>query len=225
MDFLKGRHDLRGVDVDNKWRIILTEEEIKLCVQKCANIINEKFIGKNVVVVCILKGAICFFNDLTAKLKIPHSWYFIEASSYRNNQTQDEEVEILSKIIKSKFDNRYVILVDELFDNGTTISMVKNVISEKADVPKDMIFTCTLFKKDKPDTISPDLYGIKVPNVWLVGYGLDDHQEKRNWTYLFACPKIEGIPLTEDDQIFTDTDYYDKVRSFLKLQIQQKFLY
>ena len=72
--------------------------------------------------------------------------------------------------------------------------------------------TCTLFKKNKtteyPD---PDLFGVTVPNVWLVGYGLDDNQEKRNWTMLYAVPKLPGITESDDDILFRDDEIYQKM--------------
>ena len=216
MEFISSRKDLGKGNVAGTWKLILTQSEIKSIVKKCANVINEKFEGKNIVIVCLLKGAAYFFVDLTRELIIPYSTYFIEASSYRNKQTQDEEIEILSKIVPSKFIDKHVILIDELYDTGNTIEKVKIAIHDKAAVPYDKIFMCTLFKKNKESTNpDPDFYGIDVPNVWLVGYGLDDNQEKRGWTYLFACPKCKGVPESRDDLIFTDEIFYEKIRNYL----------
>ena len=149
MNFLENRTDLRNLNIIEQWRLIMTEEEIQKAVQKCADTINTEFQGKEVVVACILKGAVYFFTDLTRLLTIPHSAYFIEASSYTDKQTQNECVEILSQIVPSKFINKYVILIDELFDNGATINRIKTEIHKKASVPLEMIITCTLFLKNK----------------------------------------------------------------------------
>jgi len=213
MDFLRDRKDLRGVDVKNEWKLIMTFDEIQTCIKKCADVINKKFEGTDIVLTCILKGAVYFHAHLSEKIIIPHSDYFIEASSYRNNQTQDENVELMSIIVPEKFKNKHVVLIDELYDNGHTLKKVKNAIHEKAGVPLNMIYTCTLFKKDKISHYEePDLYGIIVPNVWLVGFGLDDQQEKRGWTHLFACPKMGNAPLTPDDEIFKNETYYKMIR-------------
>lgn len=203
------------------WKLILDENQIRLANVKIANYINNKFHGENVIIVCILKGAVYFHVDLTRMLTIPHSQYFIEASSYHNSQTQSEQVELLSKIVPSKFKGKKVILIDELYDNGTTLHNLKEKISEIADVNMDDIFTCTIFKKNKKTTQpDPDLYGILVPNVWLVGYGLDDMQEKRNWPHLFAVPKSIDIPLTIDDNLFEDVDFYEKIRTEIQNNLQ-----
>ena len=191
------------------WKLLLREEQIQYRVKKCASVINKKFMGKKITIVCILKGAVYFFVDLTRYLTVEHSCYFIESSSYHNSQTQSEVCSIMGSIEPKKFVNRDVILIDELFDNGLTLYQVKNAIHEKAEVPLDKIFTCTLFKKNKLTKYpEPDLYGIVIPNVWVVGYGLDDKQEKRNWTALIGCPKSEGIPESEDDIIFKDESAY-----------------
>lgn len=216
MEFLAERQDLRNVDVAKEWRLILTKKEIKTKVKKLAAVINEKYAGKNLVIVCILKGASYFFVDLTRQLTIPHSAYFIEASSYQNAQVQGEEVEICSRIVPSKFHNKEVLLLDELFDNGATIDMICRKIMEVGKVPEEKILTCTLFVKDKASHYPPPgLYGLLVPDVWLVGYGLDDCQEKRNWTYLYACPKAEFVPKTKDDRIFEDDAFYQETRAKL----------
>lgn len=214
---MKKKKKMSRTDIPEKWRLLLNENDINFCVDKCAKHINEIFKGKNVVVVCILKGAAYFFVDLTRKLTIPHSCYFIESSSYHDSQVQSE-CNIMGSIEPSKFKNKHVVLVDELFDNGETMHEMKQAINEKGEVPMNMIFTCTAFKKDKQTWYdAPNLFGITIPNVWVVGYGLDYQQEKRNWTDLWACPKDENITKTTDDQMFDDLEFYDRIRSKLIL--------
>jgi hypoxanthine phosphoribosyltransferase len=221
MDFLEQRKDLRNLNAIEEWRLIMTEDEIQQCVKKCADVINAKFAGKEVVVACVLKGAVYFFTDLTRMLIFPHSCYFIEASSYMDKQTQNEKVELLSKIVPSKFYGKHVILLDELFDNGTTLARIKEEIHQKANVPYDMIFTCTLFMKNKMTHFPPpDLYGVVLPDVWYVGYGLDDQQEKRNWPYLFACPKTVPSLINSDDAIFSSTIAWSNMRNEIKKQLK-----
>jgi hypothetical protein len=144
-------------------------------------------------------------------MTIPHSLYFIEASSYHNEQTQSEEIELLSKIIPSKFEGRKVILLDELYDNGATLFKVKEKILAAVQILQDEdIFTCTIFRKSKETKYPPpNLVGLcELPNVWVVGYGLDDLQEKRAWMHLFAKPKLDGVAKTEHDVMFTEESFY-----------------
>lgn len=206
-------------DSTKNWKLLLTEEEINKINDYVAKTINEKFIGQNIVVASILKGAVYFTVDLTRRLTIPYSLYFIEASSYKNKQTQSEELELLSKIIPSKFEGKKVILIDELFDNGLTLHQVKNkLLSEVPSLVSDDIYTCVLFKKDKEVKHPlPDLSGFpNLPNVWVVGYGLDDKQEKRGWKHLFAVPKSEGVVKHEHDKLFESSEYYHELRLNIK---------
>lgn len=190
-------------------KILVTQEQIEKSVQKCAAIINEKFADTDILVVCILKGAVYFFTDMTRKLK-DHSCYFIEATSYHDSQSQTG-LSIFNSITPKKFANKHIILIDELYDGGKTINEIKTAIHEKAAVPLDKIFTCTLFKKNKVTEFAPpDLYGILIPDVWVVGYGLDDKQEKRNYRNLYAVPKVGDVPKTEDDKIFDDVILWDR---------------
>lgn len=214
--FLAKRRDLRGVDIYSEWRLLLTKKEINTFVKYCASIIEEKYEGKNLVIVCILKGCMYFCTDLTRLLRIPHSVYMIEASSYHDKQTQSDKMEVLSLIQPDKFNDKYVVILDELYDNGFTLESVKQEIIKKGNVTPDKIFTCTLFKKNKNVIYPPpNLYGALVCDLWLTDFGLDDCSEKRNWEYLYACPKKEGIPKSEDDKIFDDDNIYKKIRENL----------
>ena len=221
-DFLEEHKNEDRDSTTQNWKLLLTEKEINTINDYVADVINKKFIGKNIVIASILKGAVYFTVDLTRRLTIPYSLYFLEGSSYKNKQTQSEELELLSKIVPSKFEGKTVILIDELFDNGLTLHQVKNkLLSEVTSLKDDDIFTCVLFKKNKETKYpSPNLIGFDIlPNVWVVGYGLDDKQEKRGWKHLFAVPKSEGIPKNEHDNLFDDQDYYDVLRDSIKSHI------
>ncbi len=216
-EFLKDRDDLRGEDLQKDWRLLLTDKEIEKGINECAKALNIYFKGKEVVVVCVLKGASYFFVDLTRKLTVPFSCHFVEASSYQDSQTQSEVVQISSSYNSKDFEGKHVLIIDELFDNGKTLQSIHQYFEDKG-TPKKDIFTCTLFLKQKDvktEYDKPDLYSIVLPDVWVVGYGLDVCQEKRGWTYLYACPKMEGVPKSKDDQMFEDDDYYENVRSIL----------
>ena len=139
------------------------------------------------------------------RLRIKSSCYFVEASSY-TGQKQSDSVELLSRIVPSKFAGRKIVLVDELLDNGHTMHTMLHHLMDTLQVPRSDIATCCLFSKQqdgRPVEYEADITGIpNVPNLWLVGYGLDDDGTKRGWTELFAKPKCAGVPKAAADDIF-----------------------
>jgi hypoxanthine phosphoribosyltransferase len=183
-----------------QWKKLISEQDINFFVQKVANHLNEKyeFANREIVMVCILKGAAYFFVDLTRKCTFQPSQYYLEVSSYKEGQIQDK-IDILSILQPSKLTGKIVVIIDELFDNGDTILNVRDEVHKHANVPYEDIYTCTLFKKRKDTKTRPDYYGVLVPDVWLVGYGLDHIQKFRELTDLYACPKDDHLSKTEDD--------------------------
>lgn len=222
MDYLK----LQGCG-DLNWKLLLESAEIDLGVNKLAVQINTMFrnSAKPLVLVAILKGSFIFVSDLAKKLTIPVSVYFLEASSYSGQSRS--QVQFATKIVPSKLTGRHVLLLDELFDHGDTMHAMRQALLDHPDLglkPED-ITTCTLFIKDSgTKRPPPDLVGLPMlPNLWLVGYGLDDHGEKRNWIHLYACPKTEGVPTVPEDEIFTNEDAYKKLRSSLVNQLPSRY--
>lgn len=206
-----------GEHIPDDWKLIMAKKEINTHIKTIARILNEKYKNKRVVLVCVLKGGAWFMTKLSNYLEFDYSTYFIEASSYKNSQSQSE-IEIsgcfdsfnsfdsFDSFDPLQFENREIVLLDELYDKGTTIKTIKSKITELTQKP---VFTCVLFKKrlfestestEKIESVdSVDCFGVTVPNVWLVGFGLDDKQTKRGLPHLFAVPKTNAKEKTADD--------------------------
>jgi hypoxanthine phosphoribosyltransferase len=189
------------------WKLLLHKDEINVLIDTLAYQINKKFKGQPLVIAPILKGAVYFCVDLT----IPYSLYFLEASSYKNSQTQEENVDFSNTIVPSKFQGKKVLLIDELFDNGKTLATVKDALIKYTDLCSNDITTCCLFQKEKQSKYPhPDLVGINyLPDVWYVGYGLDDEQTKRGFEHLFMKPREKNLQ-NEHDIVF----YYNAHQNF-----------
>lgn len=197
----KGEGETKG------WKILLHKDEINVLIDTLAYQINKKFKGQPLVIAPILKGAAYFCVDLTRKLTIPYSLYFLEASSYKNSQSQEENVDFSNTIVPAKFQGKKVLLIDELFDNGKTLATVKGALIKYTNLSSIDITTCCLFQKGKQSKYpSPDLVGMnQLPDVWYVGYGLDDEQTKRGFEHLFMKPRAKELQ-NEHDIVF----YYDE---------------
>ena len=206
--------------IPKEWKELVPRNLISAAVDNCAYEAQSHLEGHDVVIVCILKGAVYFHVDLSRVIRLPHSSYFIEASSYKSG-TRQGEMEILSKIVPSKFQGKKILLIDELYDNGKTLHDVRQAIMNEAQVDDSDIVTCTLFKKEKETKYPPpDIYGMIIPDVWVVGYGLDDQQKKRNLRDLWAIPKADPEMMTDGDrQVFGTQEAYEAVYTGLTRQV------
>jgi len=187
---------INGFDVHHQAGVLARKLDIKFHKEK-----------GDIVLCCILKGAAYFLVDLSRALEsldVNHSIYFIEASSYVH-QTQAEHMSITREIVAEKFIDKHVVLIDELYDNGKTLKLGNNIRS---------LTTCVMFrkkKKEKPNFPQPDLIGFDdLPDVWLVGYGLDYDGLHRGSLALFAVPN-EG-----EDEVFKSKEEYEKVKKEIK---------
>merc|ERR1719498_2177235 len=192
------------------YRLILTKEEIDAGVRICAHRLETWCKGERIILVGILKGAYMFMSDLCRALTRPYSVFFVEASSYKDGRTQGE-CQVASHINASKFVDpptkkpHKVILVDELLDNGKTMQDMKLHFLEKlkdTHTEDDIPTVCLMSKKRERTSPEADITGIPgLPDLWLVGYGLDDRGTKRGWTELFAVPKVKLVDSIEEDEV------------------------
>jgi hypoxanthine phosphoribosyltransferase len=129
---------------------------------------------KDVVLVCILKGAVYFTVDLSRSLEphLNHKLYFLEVSSYKDEMKRGDHTTILKEFDTEYFTDKIVIILDELCDSGHTLKTVKDSLLSVMD--EKYIRTCVMMKKNIESVIIPDLVGMEIPNEWVKGYGLDN---------------------------------------------------
>mmetsp|Transcript_12799 Transcript_12799/g.40152 ORF Transcript_12799/g.40152 Transcript_12799/m.40152 type:complete len:482 (-) Transcript_12799:75-1520(-) len=193
------------------YRLILTQEELEAGVRIVARRLETWCKGERIVLVGILSGAFMFLSDLCRALTRPYSVYFVEASSYRDQRKASGGVEISADLPASKFCDatskapHKVVLVDELLDNGHTMQEMKRTFLAKlapTHSEKDVLTVCLLSKKRERGAPEADITGIPdLPDLWLVGYGLDDRRTKRGWTELFAIPKVKIVETIEMEEV------------------------
>jgi hypoxanthine phosphoribosyltransferase len=173
-------------------RPIVTQEEMRARIRELGKQITTDYTGKDLVLVGILKGAYAFYADLARAIRIPMRVDFLMVTSEgsRTNESgkakQVKMVTDLTEDIKGKD----VLLVEDIVDSGLTVQhLVKTLTKEK---PRS-IKVCTLLSKPDRRTIDVaiDYVGFKIPNKYVVGYGLDYQQKYRNLPYL-AVLDLEG---------------------------------
>ena len=158
--------------------ILYTPEAITKRIKELGKEITESYQGKDLVLIGILKGAVPFVADLMRAIEIPLEYDFMAVSSYGASTKSSGTVRFL-KDLDIGIENRDVIIVEDIVDTGLTLHyLVENLRSRK---PKSLKI-CTLL--DKPSRrkaeISSDYNGFEIPDVFVVGYGLDYAGKYRN---------------------------------------------
>lgn len=166
-----------------------SEEQIEEMVTKLAERINADYAGKQIHLICILRGSIFFCADLAKKLTVPVSIDFMAASSYGNEITSSGQL-MITKDLDDEIDDLHCLIVEDIIDSGNTLTKIRELLSARNPAS---VKICTLL--DKPDRreveVDVDYTGFVVPDCFIVGYGLDYAQKYRNLPYLGRVEFIE----------------------------------
>ncbi len=162
-----------------KSEIILSHEDIMKKVDEIAADLDNRYNGKNPVVIGIMKGSLYFLSDLTKAMNIDLQIDMMHLSSYGNETTTSGVVKII-KDVDINIEGRHVIVLEDIVDTGTTLAYLKKYFSDKNAASVE---TISIFKKQGTNTanISADIIGFELPNYFLVGYGLDYAQKYRSF--------------------------------------------
>ena len=167
----------------DKIRVLLTEEEVNKKISEVAAQINKDYEGKEVHLICILKGGVFFTCELAKRLTIPVSLDFMSVYSYGSDTKSSGVVKII-KDLDEPLEGKNVIIVEDIIDSGRTLAYLIEVLKQRN--PKN-IELCTLL--DKPERRVKKQVQVKytcftIPDEFVVGYGLDYDQKYRNLPYI-----------------------------------------
>src|SRR3954470_11362343 len=163
---------------DKNFTKYLSRHEIEASVQAIANRINADYEGKQVVLVCVLKGAIIFMADLIRKLKVESEVEFVRLSSYGKARTSSGTVTIL-KDIQADIRGKHVLIIEEIIDSGRTLKFLYERL--KCSGPASVEIVTLLDKESKRVVDVPVKYiGRPIDDQFLIGYGLDLEEKCRN---------------------------------------------
>lgn len=170
-----------GDDVE---AILISEDALQSRIQELADMVSERYrdAEDDLLLVCVLKGAVLFLTDFARKLSIPCEMEFMAVSSYGNSTTSSGVVRILKDLDK-EIEGRDVLVVEDIIDSGLTLSwLLKNL---KGRAPKSLE-VITLLRKPEVQTAKIDLLdvGFDIPNEFVIGYGLDYAERYRDLPYV-----------------------------------------
>ena len=163
-------------------KVLITKEEIAAKVKEVAARITEDYKGESVLFVCILKGSVHFYSDLTREIDLPLTMDFMAISSYGAGTTSSGEVKMLKDLDKT-INGKHVIIVEDIIDSGRTLQKLCSLLATRG---AHSVKCCTLL--DKPSRrqveMASDYTGITIPDEFVVGYGLDFAEYYRNLPYI-----------------------------------------
>ena len=163
-------------------KVLLSEEQLSQKIAELGEEISKDYQGKEIVAICVLKGAILFMADLARAVKVPMALDFMAVSSYGNGTSTSGTVRIL-KDLDNSIEGKHVLVVEDIIDSGVTLKyLLKNSKSRKPASIK----LCTLLNKPERRRVEVDIdyCGFTVPDYFLVGYGLDYAEKYRNLPFI-----------------------------------------
>ncbi len=166
-----------------EFRIAYKEEEILDAVKKVADRINHDLAGKNPLFLAVLNGAFVFAADLLRMITIPCEISFVKLASYQGTLSTGKIKEVIG--INEDLTNRTVVILEDIVESGFTMKRMMETLGTRN--PKS-IHVCTLLHK--PDRLEVDInmeyIAMKIPNDFIVGYGLDYDGQGRNLRNIYS---------------------------------------
>jgi hypoxanthine phosphoribosyltransferase len=158
--------------------ILLTEDQIRQRLDELAQEIQRDYAGKDLTLVAILTGSVMFIADLLRRLPMQLRLDYVGISSYRGG-IRSAGVLIVTKALKLDVRDRDVLVVDDILDTGMTLVKVREMILRLQ--PRSLKF-CTFLEKNVPhrENFQADYVAFRIPNKFVVGYGLDYRERYRN---------------------------------------------
>lgn len=170
-------------------RVLIPEKDVAARIEEMGRRISEDYEGKQVHLICVLKGGVFFMCELAKKINVPVSLDFMSVSSYGDGTSSNGVVRIVKDLDES-LEGKDVLVVEDIIDSGRTLSYLLEILEKRK--PKSMRL-CTLL--DKPDRrvrdVKVDYVGFEIPDEFVVGYGLDYAQKYRNLPYIGIVDGIE----------------------------------
>ena len=173
-----------------KIKVLISEEEVDARIRELGEKISKEYEGKQIHLICVLKGGVFFMCELAKRITVPVSMDFMCVGSYGDG-TKSSGVVRLAKDLDESIENKEVLIVEDIIDSGNTLYYLMDVLRQRKPASLRL---CTLL--DKPDRrvkeVHGDWTGCEIPDEFVVGYGLDYAQKYRN------LPFIGVVELGED---------------------------
>ena len=168
--------------MSEKIRVLLSEEEVDSRIREIAAKISRDYAGKEIHLICVLKGGVFFTCELAKRITDPVTLDFMSVSSYGDDTKSSGVVKIV-KDLDQPLEGKNVLIVEDIIDSGRTLSYLIDILGKRKP---ESIHLCTLL--DKPERrvrdVKVDYSCFNIPDEFVVGYGLDYAQKYRNLPFI-----------------------------------------
>ena len=168
--------------MEDKISVLISQEEVEQRIREMAAQISKDYEGEQLHLVCILRGSIFFTCELAKYITVPVTIDFMSVSSYGDGTESSGRIKII-KDLDDSIKDKNVLVIEDIIDSGRTLAHLLSFL--KVREPKSLKL-CTLL--DKPDrrvvSVDVDYVGKEIPDLFVVGYGLDYAQKYRNLPYI-----------------------------------------
>lgn len=166
----------------DKISVLLSEEQVDERIVALGRQISKDYEGKEIHLICILKGGVFFACELAKRITVPVSLDFMSVSSYGNSKESSGIVKIV-KDLDEELENKHVLIVEDIIDSGKTLNHLIPMLDARK--PADIKLCSLLSKPDRREVdVKIDYLGFEIPDAFVVGYGLDFAQKYRNLPYI-----------------------------------------
>lgn len=163
-------------------KTLISQKKVEKRISELAGQINHDYAGKELYLICILKGSIFFTCQLAKELTMPVRLDFMVVSSYGNDTVSSKKVTI-KKDLEEDIAGKEVLIIEDIIDTGLTMNCLKRILSERKPAG---LKVCALLNKSSRRLVSLDVdyTGFEIPDQFVVGYGMDYAQKYRNLPYI-----------------------------------------
>jgi len=163
--------------------ILITTEDLQARISELGKQITGDYLGKNLHMICILRGGVLFLADLMRQVDLPHTIDFMAVSSYGSGARQSTGQVRIALDLKEDIHDRDVLLVEDIVDSGYTIASVLEMLATRR--PRSLKVCTLLDKAERREVEVPiDYRGFTIPNKFVFGYGLDLDEYYRNLSFI-----------------------------------------
>jgi len=168
--------------MSDKINVLFSEETVDEKIRELGEKISKDYEGKELHLICVLRGGSFFMCELSKRITVPVTIDFMSVSSYGQGTTSSGNIKIV-KDLDDTIAGKHVLVVEDIIDSGRTLSHLLELLESRRP---ESLALCTLL--DKPDRrvveVDVDYTGFEIPDLFVVGYGLDYAQKYRNLPYI-----------------------------------------